>query len=180
MKIACFAWGSLVWNPKDLPIASDWRSDGPSLPVEFARKSNDGRITLVILDGAVSVPVLWCELKSTSVDEAITALAEREGISTKNKHRLIGCWSRSEPVNSKIAETVGDWCRAKGLDAAVWTALGPKFKEQSDIPSGDQVVSYLKGLSGDQRVLAEEYIRRAPGQIRTAYRDLIEKHLDWR
>ena len=47
MIIACFGWGSLVWNPADLPMVGDWQSDGPALPVEFTRKSNNGRVTLV-------------------------------------------------------------------------------------------------------------------------------------
>jgi hypothetical protein len=59
MIIACLGWGSLVWNPGDLPISSAWRSDGPTIPVEFTRQSDNGRITLVITDAAPEVAVLW-------------------------------------------------------------------------------------------------------------------------
>ena len=51
-KIACIAWGSLVWDPRELPVTAVWRRDGPALPIEFARCSVDRRITLVIDPGS--------------------------------------------------------------------------------------------------------------------------------
>ena len=48
MKIAILGWGSLVWNPRNLSIInSAWHPDGVLLPIEFARISRDGRLTLV-------------------------------------------------------------------------------------------------------------------------------------
>lgn len=179
MTIACLAWGSLVWDPGHLPIGSEWKVDGPPLPVEFARKSNNGRITLVLLPGATAVPVLWCKLKSDTPIEARAALASREGITPKNADRLIALWMPGSPVHSPITETVCEWATARELDAVVWTALGPKFIGDDDIPSSADVVRYLGDLNGDTRALAEQYIRRAPRQIRTAYRSAIEQELGW-
>ncbi len=50
MKIAILGWGSLLWQPKDLQFDKGigWSENGPMLPVEFARISKDGRLTLVI------------------------------------------------------------------------------------------------------------------------------------
>jgi hypothetical protein len=45
MRIACVGWGSLVWDPRDLPVKGAWRPDGPRLPIEFARQSDNGRLT---------------------------------------------------------------------------------------------------------------------------------------
>jgi hypothetical protein len=39
------------------PVASDWLHDGPELPVEFARQSSDGRITLVVTPGVAPIRV---------------------------------------------------------------------------------------------------------------------------
>lgn len=39
-QIAIIGWGSLVWDPRDLPIESPWHDDGPELPIEFARISS--------------------------------------------------------------------------------------------------------------------------------------------
>jgi hypothetical protein len=41
MSIAMLAWGSLIWNPRDLPISGEWRQAGPVLPIEFSRISDN-------------------------------------------------------------------------------------------------------------------------------------------
>jgi hypothetical protein len=67
-----------------------------------------------------------------------------------------------------------------GLDAAVWTNLPPKFGgNESLVPSAKQVVEHLDGLAAEKRRNAEAYIRRAPKQIDTDYRRLIESKLGW-
>ena len=52
MSIAILGWGSLINEPRGLPIAGDWQQDGPSLWIEFSRISRKGEragcLTLVI------------------------------------------------------------------------------------------------------------------------------------
>ena len=51
MKIAILAWGSLIWQPKDLLLDTEfgWKEDGQILPIGFARILKDGRLTLLLL-----------------------------------------------------------------------------------------------------------------------------------
>lgn len=87
--IACLGWGSLVWDPRDLPCRGGWHSDGPSLPVEFARESGakknqrGDKITLVICPESARVQTYWVLLDVPDLTAARKCLATREGISMK-------------------------------------------------------------------------------------------------
>lgn len=179
MKIACLGWGSLVWDPADLPIVAGWRPDGPALPVEFTRQSRDGRMTLVITDGATPLTVLWSELKARSPDEARKVLGAREGVPKANIPSSIGLWESEASTADAAASVIADWAVAAKLDGVVWTALPPKFGDITITPSADQVIAYLACLQGEPRRRAEEYVRRAPSQIATAYRQRIKSALGW-
>jgi hypothetical protein len=71
VSIICLGWGSLVRDPDDFPIEQTdpveraWLLDGPHLPVEFARYSNGGRMTLVLVPDRRPVPVLWTQVANT-------------------------------------------------------------------------------------------------------------------
>lgn len=173
MTIACLGWGSLIWNPGDLPMRGVWREAGPAMPIEFVPKSDNGRITLVISAKAAPVTVLWAELAVSSLDEAREVLARREGISSKNAVRLVAT-SRSSSL-----QQVAAWAKEKDLTGVVWTALGPRFPGVTDQPSNEQIIAYLQGLASPTKELAEEYIRKAPRQIHTANRERIEQSLGW-
>ena len=78
--IACLGWGSLIWDPRGLAVRGHWRTDGPHGRVEFAGRSKDGRLTLVLLGTAQLVPLLWAEMIPTDLAVACEALRAREGI----------------------------------------------------------------------------------------------------
>jgi hypothetical protein len=178
MVIACLGWGSLIWDPRSLPIRCEWFKDGPFVPVEFSRRSNDGRITLVIDALSVPVRVLWAQMIPNSLSEAVDALADRENIK-KNRSSDIGAWKRGDATPQYIPE-LSAWAEARGVDAVVWTALKPKFdKQEGETPSADKVVEYLRRLMGTERDAAKRYIENAPSQIDTEYRRRIEAALGW-
>ena len=83
MRIAVLAWGSLVWQPRndhgELSMAGGWQTDCPELPIEFARISSDGRLTLIITPGYPhSSRVLWAVSGLDDLDAAAANLTARE------------------------------------------------------------------------------------------------------
>jgi len=178
MKIACLGWGSLIWDPRSLPIQSEWFKDGPFAPVEFARQSSDGRITLVMEPNAHSVRLLWAHMILTNLQSAREALRDREGLTGQTWATNIGSWQQREPAPATMPE-LPRWAEAHGGEAVIWTALGPKFNGEEVSPSIDRVIEYLRGLTGTRRDNAKQYIERAPRQIDTEYRRRIEAALGW-
>ena len=172
--IACLGWGSLIWDPRGLPIQRKWFADGPFLKVEFLRQSKDNRITLVLDENATPVRSLWAVMDSSSVPEAVEVLRKREGCKLND----IMSWARGAVSPANIVE-LPQWAAAHGVDAAIWTGLAPKFGEQERAPSIDEVLTHLRGMTGAPRDAAEKYVRLAPRQIDTAYRRRIEAELGW-
>jgi hypothetical protein len=180
MSIVCLGWGSLVWDPRNLPLASEWYVDGPFLPIEFARQSQDGRITLVLATGAQLVRSLWCYLEVDSLEEARRRLAEREGISERNVKVSIGWWSGTGGAHGECADIIGRWGDRIGANSVVWTNLRCRFDGQRDqVPTEEELIAHLRGLDGETLERAETYVRRTPQQIRTRFRSLIENSLGW-
>lgn len=172
--VACLGWGSLVWDPRTLPIQRYWYEDGPFVQVEFARQSNDGRITLVLEKKATPVRSLWAVMDSSDLAESRAALKDREGTTEKN----IGSWSKGEPSPEMMLE-LPNWAEAHVIEHVIWTALPAKFKNENRTPEPEEVVEYLGNLTGAPRDAAEQYVRLAPEQIETAYRRRIEAALQW-
>ena len=175
--IACLGWGSLIWDPRELPIRHGWFEDGPLVRVEFLRKSKDGRVTLVLHDSAKHVRSLWALMCVDDPQDAKKQLAEREGTDVDK----IELWSRGDP--DPIRGCVVDldaWAGSRGIRQVVWTKLGPKFDGANEsYPSPKAIVDYLSRLRGPVRANARRYVQYAPRQIDTEYRRHIEAQLGW-
>ena len=178
--IACLGWGSLVWDPRALPIQRQWFADGPFVRAEFLRKSIDDRITLVLDESAAPVRALWAVMDATNVTEAVVALRKREGILKNNVEKHVGCWKPGNTSHLEILN-LAVWAEARGIDAVVWTALPPRFyqDDQNQVAPVEDIVKHLAGLTGRKRDEAERYVRYAPAQIDTPYRREIERVLGW-
>jgi hypothetical protein len=114
----------------------------------------------------------------TELQAAKEALREREGITGNNWISRIGSWQQGEAAPQCMPE-LPNWAQAHGLDAVVWTVLGPEFNGNETSPTVDQVIQYLRTLTVTVRDEAERYVRCAPRQIDTAYRRRIEAELGW-
>ena len=174
-NIGCLGWGSLIWDPRELPIRRYWFDDGPLVPVEFARQSQDGRMTLVVAPDARRIRVLWALMDSECPNKAREQLAKREGIK-RNVNAHVGLWVQG---NTTSLPGIEKWARARDLGAVVWTALPAKFDGVEQMPNEDDIIEYLRDLKGARRDNAERYVRRTPRQIDTEYRRRIEADLGW-
>lgn len=181
MRIACLAWGSLIWKAEPLVLASPWRAGGASLPIEFARVGDEGELATVICDAAAPVPTRWALLEADGVGIARELLRRREGID-ESQPDCIGSvpWLPGQPA-PRHGETVAAWARAQRVGAVVWTALPPRFAGHNGrAPSVDEAVAYLGGLPAKVREHAEHYVRHVPAEIRTPYRAAFEARFGWR
>jgi hypothetical protein len=183
-RIACIGWGSLINNPGGLATTGSWFNDGPFLPVEFARESGDGHITLVLCPSVAQVPTRWVLLEQPSVELARANLGYREYPKATKKwiQESIGYWDReSNTQHGMESEAIVAWALARDLDGVVWTNLPCGFKaKRGTFPSITEVVAHLESL--DEAVLkkAEDYLRNAPTEVDTVYRRQIAEHFGWR
>lgn len=175
MKIVCIGWGSLIWDRRDLIVIPKWFEDGPLLPIELTRISDDNRVTLIIDENAKAVPTLWALMATDSLENAKESLKKRERTYIKDIH----CIGKFDEPNGNVDLIIRDWLIVKGLDYAIWTGLSFSKKTQFDRPSMDLIINHLKHLSEDEKQNAEEYIRRAPAQVNTEYRKIIETEFGW-
>lgn len=176
MKIAILGWGSLIWQPKELNYNKEfgWKDDGPYLPIEFARISNNGRLTLVITENDTEVQTLYTLSNYKTTEEAVLDLAVREGAGRKS----IGFYDKTKKefsdLNFPFRDKIIEWVDRTDFDAVIWTNLEENWEEKTK-----DRIEYLKSLKGTTSALAEEYIRKTPEQIRTNLRQEIATQLNW-
>ena len=187
MKIAILAWGSLVWDPRELQTAAKFAADGPLLPIEFCRISADGRLTLAIDEDFGAI----CKTYSASsgldsLDAAIENLQTREGMAHA---RAVGFVETAPGRQSdfaaqshpQVVATIGAWAKSAGYDAAIWTALKSNFADwgKGGEPfSVTAALQYLEALEGEEPAKfahALAYIRAAPPEVETPVREEVAK-----
>lgn len=186
MKIAILGWGSLIWDPRNLEIdkrigKNGWLDDGPVLPIEFSRISQDGRLTLVIDPIGVDVKTLYAISQFEDFDQARLDLAAREGCSKAKIGYFVKSNGDFHSRSRNIQYSIESWANLKEeIDAVIWTDLASTFKDKMGMELNlENAINYLKYLPADSRVKAEQYIRRAPNSVITPIRTAVEEKLQW-
>jgi hypothetical protein len=180
MRIAVLGWGSLIWCPGSLQIKSSWHRDGPILPVEFARISKDGRLTLVIHPGSAGQRTLWAPAVSEDLSAVLKNLQDREDTPPRFIHSGTAEGEFSEGVTQEVRDAVAQWLEERqDIRGCVWTGLASNWKDkQKSNFSVSLAIQYLRDLPDPAR--AREYVQNTPGQIQTEVRGAVREQLHWR
>lgn len=178
MRIAILGWGSLIWEPGDLPLQTDWIMGGPQLPLEFSRASTsrDGALTLVIdPKNGTMVQTRYAISERSVLPEAIEDLRKRE----KTASDSIGYVNLTEGskrcnFHPEVGDVISRWAEDNNIDAVIWTDLPSNFSEKIGADfSVPKAIEYLKTLSQDGATKARRYIREAPNEVDTLLRRMV-------
>lgn len=182
MKIAVLAWGSLVWDRRELLITNDFRPNGPSLPIEFCRVSRDGRLTLVI-DETIGANCLTYAATSAfdSLIQAKENLQQREGMEHINGVGFVDLFSgqqsdRARERHPNSVKIIDDWTHANGYDATIWTALANNFVDPQKARGPFSVDAAIRHLDDRDKLSfakALHYIWNAPPEVQTPVRAAV-------
>lgn len=185
MKIAILGWGSLLsaTNKKNLSIVGNkFNSNGPEIPLELTRISNDGRLTLVI-DEEVGVTnkAMFAISKHGSINKAFDELVKIEKVQP-NRIGVVDIkneqTSESATRHSTTTMSIAKWAQKNKFDAVLWCGLGRKFKDKINVKfSPNAAVKYLAGLPNTERNNSLKYIKGLPKTIKTPAIELIIKEL---
>jgi hypothetical protein len=182
MRIAILVWGSLYWDPRNLEKTDEWFYDGPVLPIEFARISGGNRLTLVIKPNFDFVTTLFAVSSNDDFIAARENLQSRENTPNIDNIGFINFTNNTHhvrPSNAFILDILAQWNKAKEFDAIIWSDFSPRFSDAIGSPfTLENVITFLCGLSEADKVEALKYIRNAPQQITTRFRNSIEQHFE--
>lgn len=188
MPIAYLAWGSLIQQEECLKVRGSWTRTGPHLPVEFARISDNLRVTLVLHPDALPVQTYVAEAAHETLEDAIENLRLREGHPrcTKPTRRewvaAVRLDLQHQEKSQLGAEAAFEWLKTSRFDAAVWTAIPSRLEHAGHRINSltvDGVVSYLRSLPKSSLGLAREYFKSIPLSIQTGLRREIEEQMGW-
>jgi hypothetical protein len=187
VKSVVLAWGSLVLDPGELQTAGRFMANGPLLPIEFCRVSDDGRLMLAIDESFGALCKTYSAPSALeSLDAARDDLCLREGMADVRGIGFVEPASGNQSDfalenHPQVVATIEAWAEAAGYDAAIWNALASNFNDwgKGGEPfSVSAALQYLETLEGENhakfaRALA--HIRRAPPEVETPVRDEVSR-----
>lgn len=187
-NIAIIGWGSLVWAPVTSPsqaalkLIGGWKANGPRLPLEFARLTRDGRLSLVIQNGTPRQPTYWATSEYYDLASATSNLVDREGV-TLDKIAFHSLSDRSSRDIPRIVDNeMNRWLRIHSQTKWVlWTALRSNWNKMRGqrFNLADAKKYILEQIASGNGRQIERYIRRTPADIRTPLRIWAETELGW-
>lgn len=167
------------------------------MPLEFARISKDGRLTLVVYpterdktdsDLVWMCPTYWAESSLLDVDVAREDLRKREGPPSVDAIHAVGPNEKvHHPEKSGVEKTVIQWLQGRfDIDAAVWTGLRSNWKAKRggsfSIPDAlDYIREVETKMDRADAAFAKlrEYIRNAPIDVDTELRRRVVPWKNW-
>ena len=181
MNIAILGWGSLIWCPGSLRIRTLWRSDGPRLPIEFARISQDDRLTLVIHPGSPDQATYWAFSEFASLNDARNNLRRREKTKSGDIHHVLRDGSGGAGAARETIQTLTEWIEQHpDVEAVVWTGLQSNWQEKRGCPFALQdAMNFLSALEAERDRAkaaydrAREYMTNAPSAVDTPVRQAM-------
>ena len=200
IRIAVIAWGSLIHDPRNLKLRTQWFPTGPSLPVEFCRVTttcgrNPVRLTLALLPGAEPVRTYWAGLDYPDIETARRALADAEGTTGKQRLQKIGLWANDGRLEGRldfVNQSIAEWAASNDLAGAVWTDLPPNFPkpgggayDEFEASLLDEAIAHFRRYEHDTTIdeswfaAAREYVEAAPKQTATRCRAALESVFGW-
>jgi hypothetical protein len=172
---AVLGWGSLCydWHGLSLVQPVRWRLTGPTLPIEFSRRSKGDRADLLtaVIDGrnGVDVPTRVSISSLGDLNAIREELRVREG---RTHASWIGSIDRSNHQQGDItvdfAHRIHKWLVTTEHGAVVWTAIPPDFGDDAFTVAA--AVSHLRDLNPSKQQDAREYIAWAPDEVETPLR----------
>ena len=178
--IAILGWGSLLWDTNHREFDKHhgaWKFDGPVLKLEFSRKSASRCNALTLVIDAIhgeECKVAYALSRRRTVEKAFTDLREREGTNRKNIGCVFADGSHRQDRDGDAIDAILRWAQAASLDIVLWTNLTGDF---GDVQRNDFVkaaVDHIQQLPAQGKVLAAEYVWRAPDFIVTPLRTLLQ------
>jgi len=99
------------------------------LPIEFARISQDDRLTLVIHPGSPNQPTYWAFSEFTTLEGARGKPQVREKSKSSDIHHVLRDGSTSTGASLDISERITQWIGQRAdVEAAVWTGLAEQLE----------------------------------------------------
>jgi len=146
-------------------------------PIEFARISQDGRLTLVIHAGSDDQQTCWALSEFATLEEARRNLRMRENSRLSDIHWIRRWGGAIAGVTKDVGGRINKWMESrKQVEAVAWTGLPSNWKEKRGRAfAPDDAVAYLLELESHQRVgetynQARRYVTHAPPLIDTPVR----------